>query len=151
MLKRFVTVPVLCAGLLTSACATEPMSQSHSHVTADKRHWGVQIAMHTGVPNTPIQTVMVVYNKYSKSPIAVVNGQTKPLGEKLFDDMLSLVGNVGAAGITGKYILKASQAECPPTALCGTLVQVNNSAGANADSTSSASQQGTTTTTGGSS
>jgi len=83
---------------------------------------------------------MVVYNKYSKTPIAIVNGQTKPLGEKLFDDLLGLVGSVGAASITGNYILKASESECPATTLCGTLVQVENSAGANAGSTATATQ-----------
>ena len=138
--KRFAALAVVGVALFTSACATTPTSTSHQHVTADKRHWGVQIAMHTGVPNTPIQTVMVVYNKYSKTPIAIVNGQTKPLGEKLFDDMLGLIGSVGAASITGNYILKASEAECPATSLCGTLVQIENSAGANAGSTATASQ-----------
>ena len=138
--KRFATLAVVGSMLFTSACATAPTADSHQHVTADKRHWGVQITMHTGVPNTPRQTVMVVYNKYSKTPIAIVNGQTKPLGEKLFDDLLGLVGSVGAASITGNYILRASEAECPATALCGTLVQVSNEAGANAGSTATANQ-----------
>lgn len=150
MLNRFkFTAMVLSVGLL-GACASEPMSVGHDYKTSDGFHWAVQISMHTGVPNTPIQTLMVLYNKTQRTPIATISGQTKPLGEKLAEDLLHLVSRVGAAAITGQYILKAAKAECPPEALCGTLVQVSNQAGANADSSSSASQQGAASNTGGS-
>lgn len=144
MSKRLVTILVMSTVAMTSACATEPMSVSHQHVTPDKSHWSVQIAMHTGVPNTPIQTVMVLYNKYQKTPIATVSGQTKPLGEKLADDFLHLASTAGVAAIAGRYILKAAEADCPTQALCGTLVQVSNQAGANADSTATSNQSNTT-------
>ena len=143
MFKRFLTVPVMSTVLFISACgSTEPMSKSHSLVTPDQSHWAVQISMYSGIRNTPIQTVMVVYNKFNKTPIATVSGQTKPLSEKLADDLLNLISSIGPAAITGRYILEAAESECPPTALCGTLVQVSNSAGAAADSSSAANQQG---------
>jgi hypothetical protein len=125
------------SALALSACTSEPIAVSHEHVTADGSHWSLQITMHTGVPNTPVQTVMVVYNQFSHEPVAIVSGQTKPLAEKLVDDLVNLVASVGPAAVTGKYILRAAEAECPPETLCGTLVQVSSSAGANANADSS--------------
>lgn len=140
MVNRSKIIMATVSAIFLGACSTEPLSTSHSHVTADETHWGVQISMHTGVSNTPIQTVMVLYNKYQRTPIATVSGQTKPLGEKLADDMLRLVSSVGPAAIAGNYILRAAKAECPSGSLCGTLVQVSNQAGANAGSTATANQ-----------
>ncbi len=96
--------------------------------------------MHSGVASTPQQTVMIIYNKWSKSPIAVVNGQTKTMGEELMGSIIQAVTSFGAAGITGNFMLKAAEASCPPTALCGTLVQVHNQAGANAGAESNTVQ-----------
>ena len=91
--------------------------------------------MHTGVAGTPTQTVLVMYNKKSSKPIAIVNGQSKVFSDKLIDSMLAL----GPAIVHGGYLLKAEKINCPPGTLCGTLVQVSNQAGseANADATSS--------------
>ncbi|MBY0538459.1 hypothetical protein K2P47_03630 [Patescibacteria group bacterium] len=92
------------------------------------------MSMSTGVSGTPVQTVMIVYNKYSKVPLAIVQGNTLRLSDRLLDAVLNLGPNI----VTGKYILKAAQAECPVGTLCGTLVQVQNTAGAEAGSTATA-------------
>jgi hypothetical protein len=128
---------VIGCSLSLAACGAEPIAVSHQHVTEDGSHWSVQITMYTGVPNTPVQTVMVIYNQYNHAPIAMVSGQSKPMGEQLVSDLLAVVASVGPAAVTGKYILRAAEAECPTGTLCGTLVQVNASAGANAGADSS--------------
>jgi len=135
---------ILGSMLVSTGCATtKPLATSHSYVSPDKMHMGFQISMHTGVPNTPIQTVMVVYHKYDKKPIAIVNGQTKTMDEKLFDDLLEIAKHFGAAAITGGFMIEAAKSgvDCPVAEICGTLVQVANQAGANADSTANSTQQ----------
>lgn len=125
--------------LVLAGCATNPRAMSHQHFTEDGQYRAVQISMHTGVANTPQQTVMIVYNRVDPRPIAVINGQTKILGEKLFDDLVKVIGTAGSAFIGGNYMLQAAEAKCPAGTLCGTLVQVQNTAGANAGSTASSS------------
>lgn len=140
MLKRIATI-VLCA-LPLAGCATlggQPMAVSHDYVTPDAKHWAVQISMHTGMSNTPQQTVMIIYNQASRTPIAIVEGQTKTMSEELMGQVINAVTSFGTAGITGNFLLQAAQADCPPGSLCGTLVQVQNSAGASADSSADAS------------
>lgn len=140
MSKTLLTLACL-ASLALAGCATvPPTAVSHQHTSSDGVHWAVQITMHSGVPNTPQQTVMIVYNKFSKVPIATVDGQTKPLGEKLFDDLVSILAASTPAAIGGNYALLAAEANCPPGTLCGTLVQVQNTAGAQADADSETTQ-----------
>lgn len=138
-MSKFRSLPlgaILLASTLLSACATTPMARSHQHVTPDKSHWAVQVTMHSGVYNTPTQTVMVLYNKYSRKPIAVVEGQSKELSAQLVDAFLAL----GPSMVMGEYLIKAEKLSCPAGTLCGTLVQVNNSAGASAGSSAEAAQ-----------
>lgn len=118
----------LCGALSLGACANEPIAVSHELVTKDRSHWAVQISMHSGVAGSPVQTVMIVYNKFSKKPQAIVSGNSLTLSDQLFQAIL----NLGPAIVTGNYILKAAKIECPAGTLCGTLVQVTNQAGANA-------------------
>lgn len=131
------TLVLLTGLLLLGGCTTTPTAMSHQHISPDGTHWAFQIAMHSGILNTPRQTVMIVYNKWSRKPIAIVEGQTKPIGEKLFDDILTLINTAGASAITGNYLLQAAKVDCPPGTLCGTLVQVQNTAGASAESAAS--------------
>ena len=112
-----------------SACATAPLATSHQHVTEDGRHWAVQVTMSTGVPGTPVQTAMLVYNKYSKKPQVIVSGNTLLLGDRLLDAVLAL----GPSIVAGEYHIKTAEVDCPAGTLCGTLVQVQNSAGASAE------------------
>lgn len=132
-MKRLLSL-VLVAPLLT-ACATmgKPIAVSHDYVTPDAKHWSIQISMHSGVPNTPQQTVMIVYSTFSKTPVAIIEGQTKTMSEELMASVIQAVTNFGTAGITGNFMLQAAQADCPVGSLCGTLVQVQNTAGASAD------------------
>ncbi len=136
MFKK-LTVKVIGLFALLAAlagCAPQPMAVSHELVTPNKAHWAVQISMSTGLLGTPVQTVMVVYNKFSKQPLAVVQGNTLRLEDRLLDAILAL----GPSAITGNYILQAAKVECPKGTLCGTLVQVSNQAGANAGANAAA-------------
>ena len=135
MLK--VIVAIVCA-LSLAACATLPSATSHQVVAQSSAgtHLGLQITMHTGVANTPQQTVMLVYRQDSKTPIAIVEGQTKTMSEELMTQVIGIFGGMAtgatAATISGGYVLQAAQANCPPGTLCGTLIQIQNTAGANA-------------------
>lgn len=140
-MQKFFALALLT--LLLAGCTTlakEPVAVSHSYVTPEKDFWSTQITMHTGVPSTPQQTVMIVYSKFSKTPIITVSGQTKTMSEDLWDKVFNAVTTFGAAGINGSFVLKAAEAGCPPGTICGTLVQVQNSAGAQAAADSSTSQ-----------
>jgi starvation-inducible outer membrane lipoprotein len=132
--KILATLATTVATMVLAGCATTPSAMSHRHMTEDGSHQAFQITMHTGVPGTPQQTVMLVYNKSGATPVAVIEGQTKTIDEKLWDDLIQLVSTAGPAVITGHYILRAAEANCPTGALCGTLVQVQNVAGASAGS-----------------
>lgn len=139
MNKALSTLACLVS-LALAGCATTPTAVSHQHTSSDGVHWAVQITMHTGVPNTPQQTLMVVYNKFSKAPIATIEGQTAVLSEKLWDDLISIVSTSGSAVIGGHYALQVAKANCPPGTVCGTIVQVQNSAGAQAGAESSTNE-----------
>lgn len=138
---------LVCA-LSLAGCATmanEPTATSHSFVAKSPAgaHLGIQMTMHTGVANTPQQTIMLVYNEHNKSPIAIVEGQTKTMSEELTAQFLSIFGGIATgattAAIGGGYVLAAAEANCPPGTLCGTLVQVQNTAGASADAAADSS------------
>ncbi len=135
---------LMCAASLSACVGGVPIATSHELVTPDRQHWAVQMSMWTGVQGTPVQTIMIVYNKFEKKPIATVQGSTLVLSDRLLDAVLALGPNF----VTGKYILKAAQADCPTGTLCGTLVQVQNSAGATAGSNSSAGTTPPATTPG---
>lgn len=79
---------------------------------------------------------MVVYNAITKNAVAVIEGQTKPLSEKLVDDLVAILAGSAPAAIAGMYALKVSETNCPPGTLCGTYVNVQNQAGAQADAES---------------
>lgn len=136
MIKRLLSIAV-CA-LPLAACATLPSARSHQYVAQSSAgtHLGLQITMHTGVANTPQQTVMLIYRQDSKTPIAIVEGQTKAMSEELMAQVINIFGGVAtgatAAAISGGYMLQAAQVNCPPGTLCGTLVQIQNTAGATA-------------------
>ncbi|MFT5849296.1 MAG: hypothetical protein ACI9H6_000097 [Patiriisocius sp.] len=131
IVTKFLGVPLL---LLVQACTTPQIAESHQHITADRSHWAVQISMHSGVQGTPTQTVMVVYNKFQRAPIATINGQTKIFSDKLVDAFLAL----GPAIVHGEYAIQAAEINCPQGTLCGTLVQVSNQSGSNANAGASA-------------
>jgi hypothetical protein len=137
-------VGAVLALLFLTACVSAPMSTSHQHDTADGTHRGVQISMHSGVMGTPVQTVMLVYSRWNSQPVAIVSGQSLQLGDRLLDALLDL----GPSIVTGEYLIRADDSDCPPGSLCGTLVQVNSSAGANANADAAAN--GTNTVTAGS-
>lgn len=126
-----ITLGVALAATL-SACAAAPIAVSHQQVTSDGRHWAVQMTMSTGVAGSPVQTVMLVYNQYSKEPRAIVSGNSLRLSDQLFQAVL----NLGPSIVAGEYHLAAERINCPAGTLCGTLVQVQNTAGATADADS---------------
>ena len=76
---------------------------------------------------------MIVYNKWDKKPIAFAQGQTLSLEDDLADKLVTLAASMGSAAIGGSFMLQAAKADCPSQTLCGTLVQVQNSAGALAE------------------
>lgn len=118
--------------LMALGACVPPMSVSHQHVTEDGRHWGIQLSMSTGVAGTPVQTAMVIYNKYQRTPIAIVQGSTFRLEDRLLDAILALEPSV----VQGQYMLEAERINCPPGTICGMLVQVSNRAGAQAGANS---------------
>jgi len=132
MFMKFLWLTMLLA---LSACATPPMSASHTHDTPDGTHRAIQISMHSGVYNTPVQTVMLVYNKWSASPVAVVEGQSLTLSAQLATELLAL----GPSIVNGEYRIMAEEKACPAGTICGTLVQVSNVAGAEAGANSQSS------------
>ena len=141
-MKHLIAVGVTLVALAGCATTGEPFATSHTYDSPDGMHRGFQITMRTGVPNTPQQTVLVLYNRYQTTPIAVVDGQTKVINEKLWDDIVKITTSLGTAAVAGGFAIEAAKAgvDCPHvTQLCGTLVQVATQAGANANSTSSAS------------
>lgn len=139
---KFLSV-ILCAPLL-AGCATmakEPTAMSHKYMTPDKSHVVYQFTMHTGAPNTPQQTVTIIYNKVLgfKHPVVSVDGQTKTASEEFKASVMAIFGGVASAAVGGHYQLLAAEAKCPKDSLCGTLVQVQNTAGAAADSSAESS------------
>lgn len=142
MIQKILMAVAMSSTLVVSGCATlaKPIATSHEYVTPDGQHWAVQIAMHSGVPGAPVETITIVYNKWSKTPVTVISAHSKILSEELTAQVLNAVASFGVAGITGNFMLAAARAECPPGTLCGTLVQVQNTAGAQAAADSSATQ-----------
>jgi len=136
LLSRLFRVIVgVCLVVTVAACTPpQPMAISHTHDSADGTHRGVQITMSTGVYNTPTQTVLLVYNKWTPTPVATVSGQSLRLSAQLVQALL----NLGPAIVQGEYILQAERLNCPRGTLCGTLVQVSNQSGSLSNAASTA-------------
>jgi hypothetical protein len=142
-MKRLLSGTPALFLVAVTGCATvgEPRAFSHTYESPDGMHMGFQLSMHTGLPNTPQQTIMVVYNKYQTTPIAMVNGQTKTFEEQLGADILQAATSLGTAAIAGGFAVQAARenVDCPHATICGTLVQVANQAGATAGAAAEAS------------
>lgn len=129
-MKKILSTLAIVFGLLAlTACDMPPIAESHQLVTPDGSHKMIQVTMSTGVYGTPTQTVLAMYNKYSHTPIALVEGQSKRFSAELVAAFLAL----GPSILHGEYKILAEEAGCPPGTICGTLIQVSNTAGANAD------------------